>query len=545
MITPNTNITLLKTPFELDSINQLTFSSKEAQFNYFNSLPKISYSNATYQRKEGVIRFPTSVNTVTYEDLLEYNYCMYQNDSYDDKWFYAYITDIMYDNDGMSLITIETDVFQTWQFDIIYKQSFIEREMLSTNDDVAGVNTIPENLELGEYVINNSIKNTSLNASKVILGVTVDYYFDANNNFVLGGNNGGGTYGGVKTAYKYFYFEPNSNLLKKAIEGYATNGQSDAIGQIFLAPTFLIDKQDPTILDDGNVADSINPTTYAWDNYGDANITKLTSLNGYTPKNKKLLTYPYCYLLMTNNNGGNAIYHYELFKNPTGSPQNICNFTIQGTLTPSMSGLIVPVHYKGANGNNYTESLALPKWPICGWNTDVYTNWLTANAINIGVQVVSASTQIVSGGAMIAATGGGASLEGASNIMAGSTQIANLLGEVRQHKLVSPQAEGNTNTGDISYASNNTTITAYAMSIREEYARIIDSFFNMYGYKTNRVKLPNLNNRSNWNYVKTINCNIIGDIPQKDLQAIKDLFNNGITLWHNASTFLDYSQNNI
>ena len=66
----------------------------------------------------------------------------------------------------------------------------------------------------------------------------------------------------------------------------------------------------------------------------------------------------------------------------------------------------------------------------------------------------------------------------------------------------------------------------------------------MYGYLTNTVKTPNLNNRPNWNYVKTIGANILGNIPQYDLQAIKDIFDNGVTLWHNPSTFLDYSQNN-
>lgn len=66
----------------------------------------------------------------------------------------------------------------------------------------------------------------------------------------------------------------------------------------------------------------------------------------------------------------------------------------------------------------------------------------------------------------------------------------------------------------------------------------------MYGYQTNEVKIPNLNNRPNWNYVKLIGANIIGNIPEIDLLEIKNLFNNGITLWHNTNTFLDYSQNN-
>ena len=41
-----------------------------------------------------------------------------------------------YINDGMTEIAIQTDAFQTWQFDITFKQSFVEREMLSVSDDI-------------------------------------------------------------------------------------------------------------------------------------------------------------------------------------------------------------------------------------------------------------------------------------------------------------------------------------------------------------------------------------------------------------------------
>jgi hypothetical protein len=66
----------------------------------------------------------------------------------------------------------------------------------------------------------------------------------------------------------------------------------------------------------------------------------------------------------------------------------------------------------------------------------------------------------------------------------------------------------------------------------------------MFGYKVNRVKVPNITGRRNWNYVKTIGCYIDADIPQTDLEQIKEMFDRGITLWHNPATFVDYSQNN-
>ena len=60
----------------------------------------------------------------------------------------------------------------------------------------------------------------------------------------------------------------------------------------------------------------------------------------------------------------------------------------------------------------------------------------------------------------------------------------------------------------------------------------------------NDVKIPNITGRTNWNFVKTVNCNITGDIPQEDVQTLKNMFDEGETFWHNPSTFLDYSQTN-
>ena len=82
------------------------------------------------------------------------------------------------------------------------------------------------------------------------------------------------------------------------------------------------------------------------------------------------------------------------------------------------------------------------------------------------------------------------------------------------------------------------------MSIKAEYARMIDDYFSAFGYKVNRNKVPNITGRSNWNYVETANCNIIGNIPQEDLDEIKQMFNSGVTIWHKTGYFMDYSQNN-
>ncbi len=144
-ITPSTNLKLLKNPNNLSNENQLTFANATAQYNYFNSLTKLEVDNFTYQRKDYTIRYNACI-----DDILDYNYVMYQNANYSNKWFYAYITNMEYENNGTTKIYLSTDVFQTWQFDIEFKRCFIERQMIDVISDVPGANLIPEGLEIGE-----------------------------------------------------------------------------------------------------------------------------------------------------------------------------------------------------------------------------------------------------------------------------------------------------------------------------------------------------------------------------------------------------------
>lgn len=59
-ISPQTNLFLLKCNLNIDNKNQLTFANKQAQFNYFHSLPFLVVDNISYQRKDNIIRFPRS-----------------------------------------------------------------------------------------------------------------------------------------------------------------------------------------------------------------------------------------------------------------------------------------------------------------------------------------------------------------------------------------------------------------------------------------------------------------------------------------------------
>lgn len=533
MVVPSSNIILLKTPFEMDYKNNLTFSTLQAQLTYFNTLPHTEITDATYQRKEGVIRYPALV-----DDILTYNYCMYQNENFSNKWFFAFIKNMEYVNNNVTNITIETDVWQTYQFDLTFKKSFVEREHV--NNDTTGLHTIPEGLETGEFISNAHVIDDHLDnitselvyilSSSVDLGEYIDdpTAYDSDNPIPPSPIR---RYNGIISGTSY-YPALRQEDIQSFLEGITRCGQIDAVNGIFMAPALSVGE----LQSDYSIEETTTPITYT------NSISKQTTLNGYTPRNNKLLTGDYNYLLVSNNNGESVTMRYEDF----GSA---CTFKIDMATTPGCSIRMIPTNYKG-NVEADEYGINMGKLPICSYPVDMYTNWLTQNSINVaGINITSDDINLglASSNAILGTIGSVASgnyLGGASSVINGAGGIANALIAKKQHSLIPPQARGNLNAGDVITSEGKNTFHFYKMSIKQEYAKIIDNYFDMFGYLVNDVKIPNITGRRNWNYIKTIDINITGDVIQEDMEKIKSIFNNGVTLWHNPSTYLDYSQNN-
>ena len=149
-IQPTTNIKLLRNvPLDTTYEHTIYFDDANKQHSYFNGLAKYNLTNYTYQRvKRGVSRVGIKADS-----LYDCNYMMFQNTSYGDKWFYAYITNVEFINNECSEITFELDVMQTWFFDYSVDHCFVERE--HTETDVIGEHIEPESVATGEYVFNN------------------------------------------------------------------------------------------------------------------------------------------------------------------------------------------------------------------------------------------------------------------------------------------------------------------------------------------------------------------------------------------------------
>lgn len=523
VITPDSKVKLIKNPLKLDNNNELMFANATSQYNYFTSLPKLEFDSLTYVRKDGVLRIETD-DDLTYEDLLEYNFCMYQNTHFDNKWFYAFITDITWVNPSLVDIKIETAYFQTWQFDLVFKDSFIEREHV--NNDTIGYNLVDEGLELGEYTCNGHHIDTNMNNILTdlcyIVGSTIGTILDGDKFPAVGGDVYNGLYSGVK-----YYRYDSTSAIDIVLQAWASKGQSDGTTGIFMAPKVLAPLNTQSL--EREVL-----STNSTQNYN-ISMTKNYGLQGYIPRNNKLKTFPFCYMLVSNNQGGNAIYHYEDF-----STSN-CEFIVKGALTPGCSIRMTPTNYKGATEND-EESINLGKFPICNYTVDMYTNWLTQNSVNLTTQSISNGLQIASGLALMGS--GAGALAGVGMISNGLLGITNTMGEIRKASLVPPQVNGNLNSGDVITASSKNNFHFYNMSIKSQYASMIDNYFSMFGYKVNRLGTPHLHVRTYYDYIKTIDVNIEGDLPEADLNQIRNMFNNGIRFWHDTTKYLDFSVNN-
>lgn len=505
-----TKVYLLSVPLESDYKNTLYFANAQAQQTYFQSKIVKSYTDFSYQRKDHIIRIPE-----IYDTICHCNYVMYQNSQYTNKWFYAFIDKMDYINDDRTDVTISTDVIQTWLFDYTLKSSFVEREHVS--NDTVGLHTVPENVELGEYTSNGMIRDNELGDLVYVVQVT---------EWTNGGakplaTNFGGVYapGGA-------YVCTSISQVTNIISAFDQAGKGDAVTNVYIVPRKIINVSEQSLQYPGQE----DPISY------NIEFDKQTTLNGYSPVNNKLLTYPYNYLLLDNNNGTSNILQYENWVE-----SQTCKFEVSGVPTVGGSIKCVPSQYKN-QGRFQQEGIMSGKFPICGWVNDTYTNWLTQNAVNIGVGVATSGLEII-GGVGLMATGGGAGA-GASALVSGSLGIAQSVGQIYQHSLIPNSAKGNTNGGDINTCYNMNKFYFVKMSIKEEYARIIDGYFNMFGYRVNTVKVPNKNHRANYWYTKTIDVSINGDIPQDDMKKIKDCYNNGIRFWRNASNIEDFSVNN-
>ena len=479
-----------------------------------------------------------------YDQILNANYIAFQNSDYSNKWFFAFIDEVIFKGPANTEIRFTVDSFSTFNKDLNYGNSYVIREHV--NDDTIGANTVPENIDVGEIISKDTTGVDDLQSANYLIAMATSATPDSGS-VVYPAIPRVRKFAGITVFNKIYSGKEivlfrSRDALEKFIDRMNKDGVVDLISDLFVVPSCLFDLATlgEDFAYDSTEAVDTEKFYFYYPPYSDVvkvinkSVDKNYSFSGYTPKNNKLYCYPYNYLLVTNNVGGTNIYKYEDFS------ANTCTFDIIGALTIGGSFKLIPRNYKGVN-ENFDESIPLAKFPTCSWSSDSYINWLTQEATNT---LSGGITSIVQGAVAGASTGGG---QGAV-IGAGITavgEVFNAIDKFDSSKLL-PNQIGGASTGDVTWASGNNNFLFRRMHCKPEYLRIADNYFTRFGYKVNRLKTPNITGRRYFNYVQIASSDDVasGSIPNIYMDEINKAFRKGITIWHDHNSIGNYSVSN-
>lgn len=510
-----------------------------------NNMLELLLSNNHLVNQDNTYQFININNKIrvnfSYQDCLTANYIAFQNPNYSNKWFFAWIEHVEFKSQNCCEITYVVDAWSTWFGYWNQKPCYVIREHV--NDDEIGLHTIPENLELGDYVLNSRKEDFMAEINNFAICMAVSELPDESvppytNNRVYNGIFGGLYYLGFNSPAE----------CQNAIRIYDKLGKANSINSLFMIPKTMESFADGTsaswsISQGGETIGTANLVYLTGSNesdtIGNINVVFPSKIgNNYVPKNNKLFTYPYCFFNLTNNSGITESFKYEDFVKEDNIPS--IAFWVSASITPGMSMKAIPLFYKNEN-INYNFGIMSGKLPVCSYDSDVYLNWLRQNGLNSVFNVI---------GGVISTAGaiGSGSIGGA---VGGISSIYNALHQHTIADMTPNQAKGNTNGGDINFSDTSCGVfTIYKMSIKDEYAKIIDDYFSRYGYRINEVKMANITGRNIFNYIEIGHGESIGysegniSVPTEYMEIINNACQNGITIWHSHGNIGNYNLSN-
>lgn len=523
--------------------NTFYFATTAAKDTYFGSLTKLATASQCYYQREqrgwARVEIPMS-------QLIGAGYMRFKNTLFENKWFYAFVLDVEMINNQVTEVHFAIDNLMTWMGTYVLGQCFVERE--HTLSDNIGEHLIDEGTSIGDYV-NTYIETITPYSPVLIMSSTVHVdWSQADPDPEVKDSDGAFYKGYIASGTEYAVYDltsaPATALLRDDIKAIIKAQKSGAIVSMRIVPAYCA----PVLLDyiqaAGVPLDSANGGDFL-------SAYTLTQLDGYTPANKKMFSYPYITYEVINGEGCAAEFRLEFFTN-TLKP----SFQYRGISVDNCEVTLIPTGYKNL-GYAWDEAMMMRSFPQASWNIDQYAayiaqlssggGWISiassiANRIaNYGSraagQVLSADEDSIDEAGLGMASG----LVGAASGII--TDTLKVLQDNIYYDSLPPIVKGQSNANISSSIGKKQFIGTYK-TITSERARSIDRYFTMYGYKVNMVKTPSCNNRPHFTYVKTVGCIVHGNLPASAAAEIERIFDNGVRFWMTPSEIGDYTVNN-
>lgn len=571
--TPDTVVKLLKNvPLDSTYTDTRWFTSAGAQQAFFNGKVKKTYTGLTYQRVNNSVAQPRGPLTCRVPDiadnLYDCNYMMFQNSFYGSKWFYAFIKQVNYINPNNTEIVYEIDYLQTFMMEIEIKPSYVVREHASSVEDKPFANLTPEPITVTNWIddLGDSSRyrwDLSLTGDvgdKIIVAVIPN---DLISSILVGFKSA--MFSGIFSGAKYKVFTSASEV-DAFIDKAAALNAADAIVSVFMAPGAPAESDAPTYV---NVNTGIDTTKEVFSN---------AKGKQYKIKNKKLLNGQFTRIMAMSDTGEQQIYYPEnLYGGDVLKGRVAIIYGPEFEMFFRPDYILPSSNLSSANyGLGFTQNLQ------CTWNGNGVLGKTIRNCVIGGAALLIGGAAIGAAGAAgaIAGSAGGTGLAvqgtsaiagigdamavqggmmGAGRAIAGAAQSSagraalmsyNIADNVPQiRRFVNMLAGGERNQ---KYTSGSSTATfamgMHGFDFRRQCADLdtlekIDTFFDMFGYAVNKVKVPNTQTRQCWNYVQLDTPCIVGSVPVQGMNRIKQAFSDGIRLWH-VDEVGDYSKDN-
>ena len=530
-VTPNGTIWLLKKiPFNNNYAHSVYFSSESNQRAYILDESRIvaKLDDQNYVKSE-VGKIKVKINPDVAEDVC---YIAWKNADVGEaeaKYVYAFVTNIDMVSGNVCLVSYEVDVLQTYviQDRVTFGECLIERR--HTTSDGVGDHLEPEPISFGDKVYDHeeifSAIDSDYSEFRPVMWTTFDTADIAKAPNVpakgMGRRVGSfqGLYCTVFSSYDSFrafmdligdWNEETYNFIMNNIVSVI------AIPKIFAPMSGEANAWSP--LFPGNTSDPDVNGSYRKDHTFTKRVSG--SLNGYTPKNNKLYTFPYNNFYLTNNDGGNQVFRYEYFS-------GAMKFRAYAAVQPNFEIIVYPESYAGETAS-CDRGVSLAGYPQVPWMSSAYKQWLGTADLSYKMQGISTIAAGIISGMQGNALGVGMSV----------MNLGRLQGSYSVEKNNAMQASNPTHMG----ASSAKTIAGlkqvfgYQQCVNSNDARRIDDYFTEFGYAEGKIATPNLTNgRKNQHYIKTAGCVIkSGSCPAEYCRKIESIFNSGITWWNSA-----------
>lgn len=602
-VEPNSDIELMQVQ-GLDNryIHTLYFNSVESQTSFFANKVRVRFTKQSYQRANiGTLRIRTG-----YDSISGLNYLRFRNTPSNDvspqarsnMWYYAFINSCTYINEQVTEVHYEIDEIQTWFIHSNTLPCLVLRE--HTNNDTPALNleAEPFGSEIYDSDLLKTDEHTNSDMSLVITASNVSF----NKLTVYTQNN-----------YTDGFYNPTTLMVKPIpqgtdaeikeqlgeytkqlfdwIKGFYDSDSGEQVtpkGDILSVRMFYTDYANLyTMPDTPNVQSEDGSQKHYR-----LTVNKPTEYDNFVPQNKKMLTYPFSFLVCTSGAGSAQQYKWEYFDG------NAANFDSYGCVTGEPIVSYIPLDYEGQT-ENIDQRFSITDFPMCPFSYDAFQAWMASSApsvaknardlgmisggVTIATSLVSIATGLYLGAQipnsiimneeldkMIAYRGianSVSSYSSASNVISSSLQseaniataqlakfnnalaqapkvsgiIGGALGMYSAYKnyeytfanaKYQPRVVVGHSGGSQLFGSRLPQTRFYHAHIRDDEAKRVDEQLTMYGYATNRVKVPNFSGRRYWNFVKTQGCTVSGNAPCDSLSAIGKILDSGITFWH-------------